>query len=474
MIILGIGSNLGDRLANLRRALNLLRHVKDLTVMQVSPVYISDPMLPEKPEPNWCALPYFNAAISCTTTSLEPMQLLDITKAIEQQIGRPTAHEYWSPRLIDIDILAWDERVINTERLKLPHPGLSARPFALWPLADLAPEWRYCTAEGKGECAGKCAAEICAAWGSRFDGVAAPFHTRQISQRIDTPEMVGILNITPDSFSDGGLYTTAASALQQAEQMFAAGADVIDIGAESTRPNPDGKRPAITPDEEWQRLEPVLVALTARWPTAIATSDGNDDNAKAIFRPKISVDTRHAATARRAIEQFKVDWINDVTGGDDDELCRCVAASPTTKLVFMHHLGVPPGKDRVLSMQQDVVAQVCAWGEQRIEQLLQIGLKREQLIFDPGIGFGKAAWQSFALIKRIAELSVLGLPILIGHSRKSFLSEFTDKAFAERDIETAAISALLSRKNCINYLRVHDIEFNLRAMKIAAALEMVG
>lgn len=535
MIILGIGSNLGDRLANLRHALRLLRQVKEITVKQVSPVYISDPLLPDKPTPGWQALPYLNAAIGCAT-HLAPLEFLAILKNIEKEIGRPDQYQRWSPRLIDIDILVWDDLVIEHDRLKVPHIGLCERPFALWPVADLAPNYRYksggsakptkpsgtnssinssinSNANNNTNNEGKTAAEICVAWGSRFTG-EAPLHTRQIAHRIDTPQIVGILNVTPDSFSDGGLYAATDAALAQAERMFAAGADVIDIGAESTRPSNDNSAMPLSPEAEWQRLEPILAALTtAHWKTrntlsqqakiqvtmtTNASAQAAQGQAQEVGGPKISIDTRHPVTARRAIEQFHVDWINDVTGGDDSTLHRIIAEAGTT-LVFMHHLGVPPNSNVVLSSHEDVVQQVCAWRARRVTQLLAAGIKTEQLIFDPGIGFGKTAAQSWELIKRCAEFTefdaningeinainngVAGdidsyikknfylasqLPILIGHSRKSFLNQFTAKPFTERDIETAAISTYIMNKN-VAYIRVHNVEINARAMKIVAA-----
>jgi 2-amino-4-hydroxy-6-hydroxymethyldihydropteridine diphosphokinase/dihydropteroate synthase len=449
MIILGIGSNLNDRLANLRLALKLLRQINGLTIIKVSPVYESDALLAEDAPIEW-HIPYLNAAISCTC-ELNPSDLVTELKAIEIQIGRAKDYQRWSPRIIDIDILAWNEELIQTERLKIPHAGLCDRPFAIWPLADLAPNWRYCVPNN--EYTGKTAAEIVVRLGSRFSS-EAPLHTHQINHRIDTPQMVGILNVTSDSFSDGGEFFTPDTALNQAQKLFADGADIIDIGAESTRPNSLSN---LTPELEWQKLEPILATLT------------EFRKNHSWFQPKISIDTKNPTTAQKAIAEFAVDWINDVTGCDNPVM-RAIIAANKTKIAFMHHLGIPPSNKIILSSDQDSVLQICAWAKQRIAELLNAGVKPEQLIFDPGIGFGKSAAQSLELIKRVDEFTSLGLPILIGHSRKSFLSQFTNKPFAERDIETAVLSNYLAQKN-IAFLRVHAVGYNMRAIKINMALK---
>ena len=198
MVILGLGSNLGDRLSHLRKALNFLREISTLSIKQISPVYQSDALMPEQAPSEW-NIPYFNLAIRCDT-SLSPHELLSIVKEIETKVGREP-NKKWGPRMIDIDLLAWDDLIQQDARLHIPHEGLLERPFALWPLADVAPRWKYPL---PGSQQNKTASELIQVWGSRFDG-NAPFHSRQIQHRIDTPEMVGILNITPDSFSDGGI-----------------------------------------------------------------------------------------------------------------------------------------------------------------------------------------------------------------------------------------------------------------------------
>lgn len=445
MIILGIGCNIGDRLLNLRQALAALSAISELQIQHVSPVYESEALLPENAAATWDK-PYLNAAISCTT-SLTPDELLIKVKAIEASMGRQAAG-HWSPRVIDIDILAWDDKNIFTDRLHIPHEGLLERPFALLPLADVAPNWRYClpeTAETN-----KTAAELVKKWGSRFTG-KAPLKTRQIAHRIDTPQMVGILNVTPDSFSDGGKFMDLDKALQQMHELFNAGADVIDIGAESTRPV---GAVALTPKMEQERLQPILEVISSLWP-------------QEVFRPKISVDTRHAQTAEFALK-YNIDFLNDVSGFTDAEMQR-IALNSQVKLIFMHNLGIPANPGMHLSEDDDCVTTIYQWGWEHLTKLLQLGISQERLVFDVGIGFGKTAAQSWDLLRKIACFKELNIPLLVGHSRKSFLSLITDKPFIDRDLETASISGYLARRN-VDYLRVHNVDATLRLLKTQAYL----
>ncbi|MCE3231963.1 MAG: folKP [Rickettsiaceae bacterium] len=242
-------------------------------------------------------------------------------------------------------------------------------------------------------------------------------------------KLVGILNITPDSFSDGGKFTQVSSALLQAEKLITDGAAVIDIGAESTRPNAI----PINADEEWQRLEQILPAII-----------------KLCHQRQVlaSLDTRHAFTAEKAID-LGIDWINDVDGFNQSGMIDTVKNSHA-HLVFMHSLGVPADKNKTLPSNIDVIQLVYQWAENKILQLQQAGIAKEHLIFDPGIGFGKTPLQSWQLINNIEAFQSLGVKILVGHSRKSFLGD------GDRDVATLAVSKELIVKK-VDYLRVHEI-----------------
>jgi 2-amino-4-hydroxy-6-hydroxymethyldihydropteridine diphosphokinase/dihydropteroate synthase len=437
MVILGLGSNVGDRLAHLRNALTAIKKIPGVTVTRVAPVYWSDALLPDNAESGW-DMPYLNTALLCET-KLPPYELLEHTKRIETELGREVGY-HWGPRPLDIDILAWDDLVQYDEKLHIPHEHLSSRPFALWPLADVAPHWVHPLLE-------KTALEIAAPWGSRFSG-EAPLHTRQLLQRIDTPQLVGIMNITPDSFSDGSL--DAHAAIKQAQALVTAGAEILDLGAEASNPKAIG----LSAEIEWHRLEPVLLALLEIKDTF-------------LIPPKISVDTRRASIAAKALA-LGADWINDVGGLTDPAMCNIIADSDCD-VVMMHQLGIPAHADTVLPLNSNPVKIIYAWAEQQLELLTQRGINKSRIIFDVGIGFGKNATQSLALLQGLPEFQLLNQRLLVGQSRKSFLSIFTDATPTERDIETLPISLHLSTLN-IQYLRLHNVEYCARAFKVARAL----
>lgn len=257
---------------------------------------------------------------------------------------------------------------------------------------------------------------------------------------------MGIVNLTPDSFSDGGQYDSADAALVHIGQLLNNGADIIDIGAESTRPNAK----ILSPDEEWKRLGGILIKSRKLFPKAC-----------------ISVDTRHTQTVCRALD-IGVDWINDVSGGADAALLEAVAAS-SCKYVLMHSLTVPVDPSITLPENADAVEQVGQWARWRLTELAEIGIAPERVILDPGIGFGKTAAQSWQLIRKANNLMVIHKNWIIGHSRKSFFSAITQVRPQERDLETHIISAWLAQAG-IPYVRVHDVAGTKRALAVAEAL----
>lgn len=444
MVILGLGSNMGDRLQHLRQALYDMKKMKGLTVKQISPVYISDALLPDNAPADWDH-PYLNIALRCETTR-DAADLLTTLKNIEWSIGRKPEIRHWGPRVIDIDILALADEVIQSESLTVPHFSLQERPFALWPLADVAPNWTFPL---PGPYFNKTAAEIVEKWGSRFSG-NAPFRTRQIYQRIEAPQLAGILNLTPDSFSDGGEFINPHQALQHVRHLIHTGAEIIDIGAESTAPH----APAVDVKTEWERLHPVL-------------SEIKNNQKQFIVPPKISIDTRHVWVAEKALE-MGADWINDVTGLENKAMQSLIGKSKKD-CVMMHHTSIPASRSHVLPRHHDNVKIIYDWAEKRLHELEQAGIERSRIIFDPGVGFGKTAEHSLLIVKKIHVFKNLGVRILIGHSRKSFLSLFNNVPACERDVETTAMSVYLANMR-VDYLRVHNVEMCARAIKIMSAL----
>ncbi|MEN9917038.1 MAG: 2-amino-4-hydroxy-6-hydroxymethyldihydropteridine pyrophosphokinae [Pseudomonadota bacterium] len=438
MLILSLGTNLGDSLNNIRSALQLLQKSQKIAPLQISPLYSSSALLPAYAPVAWNR-PFLNLAVLCET-DLPPLEVLKLIKQLEQQLGREESQR-WAPRIIDIDILAWDNCVIDQIGLKVPHTELLSRPFALWPLLDLWPDWQHPTTDF---------ADILQRWGSRYTGDQAPCATKQLPHRLAGSALVGVLNITCDSFSDGGKFITVANALAQAEKLVREGAEVLDIGAESTRP---GANP-VAPETEWLLLKPVLTALKEhckQW----------------VFKPKISIDTRHFFVAEKAM-QLGIDWINDVSGFADPRMRRLVAET-AVKCVVMHNLGVPAQKNVVLTSYPNICEQILNWTEQRFDELFDAGVDAKQLIFDVGIGFGKTAQQSIFLLKNIKQFRDLNCPLLVGHSRKSFLNLVTEKSFPDRDFETAMVSYQLAAQG-VDYLRVHNVGLNAKAIAMATQL----
>lgn len=250
---------------------------------------------------------------------------------------------------------------------------------------------------------------------------------------MNRPAIMGILNLTPDSFSGDGV--EAGDALKRGRELLADGADIIDLGAESTRP---GAMPLL-PEAEWARLEPVLYAINEQpWRQSV----------------RLSVDTRHAVTASRALD-VGVDFINDVSGFTDASMAE-VLEEHECDIVVMHALSVPVDPARTLPETCDVVAEILAWKAQITARAQQHGVATHRLIYDPGIGFGKTAEQSLALIQRAAELKASGGRWLFGHSRKSFMKRMTDAPPEARDALTRQFSLDLAKAG-IDYLRVHDV-----------------
>jgi dihydropteroate synthase len=266
-------------------------------------------------------------------------------------------------------------------------------------------------------------------------------------------DIVGILNITPDSFSDGGKFFSRSESIKQAHNLINSGATILDIGAESTRPRLAYEK-SISPEEEWDRLKeslPEIISLAKKQ------------------NIKISIDTRNAKTVRKIIaENLQIGWINDVSAGEDIELIKLVAQT-RFEYVIMHNLGIPANPNLKVPENKNICSFVHDYLAEKIAICKRNGIPRDRIIIDPGIGFGKTADQSLQLIKEIASFKSLGCRILVGHSRKSFFNLFTNKEFSQRDIETFVTSVFLAN-NKVDYLRVHDVEGNIRALNIAKGL----
>jgi len=259
----------------------------------------------------------------------------------------------------------------------------------------------------------------------------------------DRPSVMGILNVTPDSFHDGGEYFDESAAVEQAEAMIEAGADVIDVGGESTRPGAD----PVPVEEEIGRVRPVIEAL-------------------ADLNVLVSIDTRKAAVGRAALEAG-ADILNDVTGLEDPEM-RFLAAEFDVPVIVMHSIDAPvvPGKTVTYD---DVVSDVIDELAERVALAERAGLDREQVIVDPGLGFGKSNVENFALLDRLPEFRSLGCPLLLGHSHKSMFGHVGQGA-GERLPATIAATALAVDRGA-DIVRVHDVPENVAAVRTAVATD---
>ena len=257
--------------------------------------------------------------------------------------------------------------------------------------------------------------------------------------------IMGVLNVTPDSFSDGGRFFQAPQAVAQARKMIAAGANIIDIGGESTRPGAD----PIDVSEEKRRVIPVVKELANE--------------------ALISIDTSKAEVAAAALEAgAKI--VNDVTGGRDDEAMWPLLAERGAGFIIVHMQGTPRTMQRAPSYH-DVVAEVADFFRQQHARALQFGVNPMTLAFDPGIGFGKTLTHNLSLLKNLPRLHVHDRPLVVGVSRKSFLGKISrhNGSIHDRLLPTVAFTSLL-RMNGADVLRVHDVEENVEALRVADAL----
>ncbi|WP_374232270.1 MULTISPECIES: dihydropteroate synthase [unclassified Thiocapsa] len=269
----------------------------------------------------------------------------------------------------------------------------------------------------------------------------------------DTPPMImGILNVTPDSFSDGGRYSDTAAAVHHALAMVDEGADLIDVGGESTRP---GAQPVPAPEQE-RRVIPVIMRLRECMPRSTA----------------ISIDTTSARVAEAALDGG-ADWINDTSAGRDDPAMLALTADRDVPIVLMHRQGMPE------AMQQnpcyaDVVAEVRDFLAKRIEAALAAGIALDKILTDPGIGFGKTLEHNLALMAGLGELVRLGPAVLLGASRKRFLSAICREpdltALMPATCATTTIGVLAG----VTVFRVHDVAGNRQAADVAWAVRRAG
>jgi dihydropteroate synthase len=270
-----------------------------------------------------------------------------------------------------------------------------------------------------------------------------------MSYALPKTKIMAILNLTPDSFSDGGRLMTIDAALRSAEHALAAGATILDVGGESTRPG------ATTVDAsvEMQRVLPVITAIHQRFPEAL-----------------MSVDTRKAKVAQAALEAG-ARWINDVSGLQFDEQMAETVARYDATLILMHSQGTPQNMQKDPQYPEGIMPALLNFFHRQIKTAQQAGISLDRLILDPGFGFGKNLHHNLEIQRNLDVIQSLGLPILMGTSRKSFLTMGNrDINVLEREALTAVSLAMAVQKG-VTYVRVHDVETHAPVLRLAEALQ---
>ena len=485
---IALGSNLGDRCGALHLAVKALRRLGSLQatsfLYESLPMYVTDQ-------------PRFLNAVVQLGTELPPEQLLSELQAVEIEVGRTKSFRN-GPRLLDLDVLfctvaspgasQFSSLVVDTPALQLPHPRIHERAFVLEPLFDLNPSLLIPLPGGKGyKTTRQLLAEL--PWAERnalrrvlpfgyhgpsderltrlaplassgCSGDRASSQDSLVHRPRDCPVLVqGILNLTPDSFSDGGAFGGSVdAAVQAALTMLREGADIIDVGGESTRP----MAIPVPPEEEQRRILPVISQLA--------------ETCSALGLPlAISVDTRNADTARLAL-QAGASIINDVSAGRHDKRMIQLAAEHCVPLVMMHSRGTPQTMDSVPHTAYDnLIHDVCGELEERLATADEAGLPRWLQVVDPGLGFAKTAEQNRQLLQpdsmSLINSRLGARPILIGASRKRFLASAStpNAAPKDRDDATSGVNALAIVGGA-TILRVHNVA---AARRVADAVHSV-
>lgn len=257
--------------------------------------------------------------------------------------------------------------------------------------------------------------------------------------------IVGILNTTPDSFSDGGQFLDAARAIERAWEIAEEGADILDVGGESTRPGAD----PVAAEEECRRILPVLDALSGSYPLPI------------------SIDTSRSETARAALERGAA-LINDVTGLQKDPRIAQQAALHKAGLILVHMRG-EPATMQLQPPSSDILGEIETWAERAVAGARAFGVSPDNIVLDPGIGFGKTARQNLEILRNLERLSAIGFPLMVGTSRKSFIGAILKSPVSERTWGTAATVAA-SIVFGAHIVRVHDVAAMREVALVADAI----
>ena len=269
---------------------------------------------------------------------------------------------------------------------------------------------------------------------------------------IDKPMIMGILNVTPDSFSDGGEYNEVDAAVLRCREMLAQGADIIDIGGESTRPGAD----SVTAEQQLERAVPIITAIRQQVSEDVP----------------ISIDTTLSAVAKAALEAG-ANWINDISAGLDDDEILTLAAKTGAPIILMHRQGTPK------TMQDnpfydDAVLDILEEIKQRVDVAKEAGIPRSHIAIDPGIGFGKRKQDNLELLANLDQFVALGMPVMLGTSRKRFMGSICQVDNPKELVTATAVTTALGVMAGVKIFRVHDVKENRQAADVAFAIKQAG
>lgn len=438
MIYLSLSSNLGNRADYLFRAKEAIANI-GFEISNESILLETEAILLPNSPAEW-NLPYLNMII-CGFFDGAPQELLTKLQSIETSLGRKANHLKWSPRTVDIDILLWDALEIDSPELIIPHPELFKRNFIIHLLALLNPELRPLNRSDP----------------ALYKSIGEIAHLTQASQHSFLrsltlrAKLFGILNITPNSFSDGGQYLDSSLAFQRALELSEEGAYAVDIGAQSTRSGAS----IVGAKEELRNLEPVFELIQAR-----SRDKGYNIN--------LSLDSFTEEVISSLFKRYDISWFN---------LQKLELSSKTLKLIaekgagviVMHATAVPASKDKIISHDKNPTDEIIAWASNTLTHLKNHGFLEKQIVIDPGLGFGKSKYQDIYLLRSVKALKEAGYKVMIGHSRKSYIQSFVNSEALERDLETVAASDRLIDLG-VDYLRVHQVSLHQRFLSAKTAI----
>lgn len=470
---IALGSNMGDRIGWIEKACTEMDR-RGIRVCRTSSLWETEPMYVLEQDK-------FANGVCEVETDLEPLALLDQLQDIERSLGRRKLIDK-GPRNIDLDILLYGDQKVEHERLTIPHIGMVEREFVLRPLAQLAPSislnpsrpWKLVQdylndLPPQPEPLTSLTPLGCS---------QPPLQALRAARRT---RVMAILNVTPDSFSDGGRYSTSngtgLDALVTAVRGFVGnGAAVIDVGGQSTAPG----RPEVSVEEELARVVPAVERIRREYP-----ADGADaDTGKPSVA--ISVDTYRAAVAEAAVAAG-ADMINDVSAGDlDAEMLTTVARLGVT-VCLMHMRGTPATMSKLnqygekdaknaksASSSRDIISAVATELLARVAAAEAAGVRRWRIVLDPGLGFAKVGDQNIDVLRHLDELrawpGLEGLPWLVGSSRKSFIGRTTGVTEPAERVWGTAATVVAAVQGGADIVRVHDVREMTQVVAMADAI----